>query len=84
MDREPVETRILVDGRPLVPALLTRGPAHPPARAGFPGAAPESPGARAAALRRLAEEDPKTCGRVSVGSRERAEELGFPWPPDAD
>ncbi|MET9960016.1 hypothetical protein ABZ128_13290 [Streptomyces sp. NPDC006326] len=34
----------------------------------------------AAALRRLAEEDPKTYARVCGGSRERAEELGFPWP----
>ncbi|MEU2791184.1 hypothetical protein [Streptomyces sp. NPDC007100] len=33
----------------------------------------------AAALRRLAGEDPKTYGRVCGGSRERAEELGFPW-----
>nr|WTB30013.1 hypothetical protein OG781_11415 [Streptomyces sp. NBC_00830] len=37
----------------------------------------------AAALRRLAEEDPKTYGRVCGGSRERAEELGFPWPDSA-
>ncbi|WP_439679061.1 hypothetical protein [Embleya sp. MST-111070] len=35
-----------------------------------------------AALRRLAEEDPKGYGRVSGGSRERAEELGYPWPDD--
>ncbi|MFI1968345.1 hypothetical protein [Streptomyces cinnamoneus] len=34
----------------------------------------------AAALRRLAEEDPKTYGTVCGGSRERAEELGFCWP----
>ncbi|MER6047751.1 hypothetical protein ABT168_09840 [Streptomyces sp. NPDC001793] len=34
----------------------------------------------AAALRRLAREDPKSYGRVCGGSRERAEELGFPWP----
>ncbi|MCZ2525939.1 hypothetical protein [Streptomyces sp. HB2AG] len=34
----------------------------------------------AAALRRLAEEDPKSYARVCGGSRERAEELGFPWP----
>ncbi|MFI9048299.1 hypothetical protein [Streptomyces sp. NPDC053427] len=34
----------------------------------------------AAALRRLAEEDPTTYGRVCGGSRRRAEELGFPWP----
>ncbi|WP_369360826.1 hypothetical protein [Streptomyces sp. cg2] len=34
----------------------------------------------AAALRRLAEEDPKSYGQVCGGSRERAEELGFPWP----
>lgn len=34
----------------------------------------------AAALRRLAEEDPKTYGQVCGGSRERAEELGFGWP----
>ncbi|EFL16835.1 hypothetical protein [Streptomyces sp. C] len=26
----PVETRILIDGRPLVPALFDKGPAHPP------------------------------------------------------
>ncbi|MEU9370842.1 hypothetical protein AB0D71_40575 [Streptomyces avermitilis] len=37
----------------------------------------------AAALRRLAEEDPKTYGQVCGGSRERAEELGFPWPDSA-
>ncbi|WP_328481830.1 hypothetical protein OHS71_26475 [Streptomyces sp. NBC_00377] len=36
----------------------------------------------AAALRRLAEEDPKTYSRVSVGTRERAEELGYTWPFD--
>ncbi|MET9890240.1 hypothetical protein ABZZ47_08460 [Streptomyces sp. NPDC006465] len=34
----------------------------------------------AAALRRLAVEDPKTYGQVCGGNRERAEELGFPWP----
>ncbi|MGX1544713.1 hypothetical protein [Streptomyces adustus] len=34
----------------------------------------------AAALRRLAEEDPKSYARVCGGSRQRAEELGFPWP----
>ncbi|MEU1510843.1 hypothetical protein ABZ490_01580 [Streptomyces sp. NPDC005811] len=32
------------------------------------------------ALRRLAEEDPKTYTRVSGGSPKRAEELGFAWP----
>lgn len=37
----------------------------------------------AAALRRLAEEDPKTYGQVCGGSRERAEELGFSWPEGA-
>ncbi|MDH6229109.1 hypothetical protein [Streptomyces sp. MJP52] len=37
----------------------------------------------AAALRRLAEEDPKSYARVCGGSRERAEELGFPWPGNA-
>lgn len=37
----------------------------------------------AAALRRLAEEDPKSYARVCGGSRERAEELGFPWPGSA-
>ncbi|WP_055691279.1 hypothetical protein [Streptomyces prasinus] len=34
----------------------------------------------AAVLRRLAEEDPKSYATVCGGSRERAEELGFPWP----
>ncbi len=34
----------------------------------------------AAALRRLAEEDPKFYAQVCGGSQERAEELGFPWP----
>lgn len=34
----------------------------------------------AAALNRLAEEDPKTYGQVCGGTRERAEELGFSWP----
>lgn len=38
----------------------------------------------AAALRRLAEEDPRTYGRFCGGSRERAEQLGFPWPPEDD
>ena len=33
-----------------------------------------------AALRRLAEEDPKAYTQVSGGTRERAEELGFTWP----
>ncbi|MEV0281276.1 hypothetical protein AB0I22_33495 [Streptomyces sp. NPDC050610] len=37
----------------------------------------------AAALRRLAEEDPKTYGQVCGGTRERAEELGFSWPDSA-
>ncbi|MHA5047621.1 hypothetical protein [Streptomyces sp. SD15] len=37
----------------------------------------------AAALRQLAEEDPKTYGQVCGGNRERAEELGFPWPDGA-
>ncbi|MFJ5546133.1 hypothetical protein [Streptomyces sp. NPDC093225] len=44
------------------------------------GAPPEAQAA--AALRRLAEEDPKSYGRVCGGSRERAAELGFPWPLD--
>ncbi|MFF4654516.1 hypothetical protein [Streptomyces sp. NPDC001381] len=30
VDREPVETRILLDGRPLVPAVFPLGPAHSP------------------------------------------------------
>ncbi|QMU74303.1 hypothetical protein GXP74_36555 [Streptacidiphilus sp. P02-A3a] len=34
----------------------------------------------AAALRRLAEQDPKTYARVRGGSRAHAEALGFPWP----
>ncbi|WP_316528437.1 hypothetical protein [Kitasatospora brasiliensis] len=42
------------------------------------GSPPEAQAA--AALRRLAEEDPKSYGRVCGGSRERAEELGYPWP----
>nr|WP_237550745.1 hypothetical protein [Streptomyces sp. SID8354] len=29
-DREPVEARILIDGRPVVPAVFGRGPAHSP------------------------------------------------------
>ncbi|MEU1466536.1 hypothetical protein ABZ467_39410 [Streptomyces sp. NPDC005727] len=29
-DREPVETRVLIDGRPVVPAVFGRGPAHSP------------------------------------------------------
>ncbi|MDX3071018.1 hypothetical protein [Streptomyces sp. MI02-7b] len=37
----------------------------------------------AAALRRLADEDPRTYGRVCGGTRKRAQELGFPWPPQA-
>ncbi|WP_330456496.1 hypothetical protein OIB37_06090 [Streptomyces sp. NBC_00820] len=37
----------------------------------------------AAALRRLAEEDPKSYAQVCGGSRERAEELGFTWPDSA-
>ncbi|GAB7108134.1 hypothetical protein JCM4814A_64480 [Streptomyces phaeofaciens JCM 4814] len=40
-----------------------------------------SPGSQAgAALRRLAEEDPRGYTQVSAGTRERAEELGFTWP----
>ncbi|MER6539089.1 hypothetical protein ABT215_35955 [Streptomyces sp900105755] len=42
------------------------------------GTAPEAQAA--AALRRLAEEDPKSYARVCGGSRERAEELGYPSP----
>jgi len=42
------------------------------------GTAPEAQAA--AVLRRLAEEDPTSYARVCGGSRERAEELGFPWP----
>ncbi|MFE7122140.1 hypothetical protein ACFU99_42590, partial [Streptomyces sp. NPDC057654] len=34
----------------------------------------------AAALHRLAEEDPTTYSQVCGGNRERAEELGFAWP----
>ncbi|MFC9249484.1 hypothetical protein ACFT7S_37190 [Streptomyces sp. NPDC057136] len=30
VDREPVETRVLVDGRPVVPAVFSRGPAGSP------------------------------------------------------
>ncbi|MFD4628107.1 hypothetical protein ACFWPZ_40855, partial [Streptomyces sp. NPDC058475] len=37
----------------------------------------------AAALRRLADEDPKTYGQLCGGNRERAEELGFSWPDSA-
>ncbi|GAA3494624.1 hypothetical protein GCM10019016_017240 [Streptomyces prasinosporus] len=37
----------------------------------------------ATALHRLAEEDPKSYARVCGGSRERAGELGFPWPDSA-
>lgn len=37
----------------------------------------------AAALDRLAREDPKTYGQVCGGSRERAGELGFSWPDGA-
>ncbi|MFF3320908.1 hypothetical protein [Streptomyces sp. NPDC002889] len=33
-----------------------------------------------AVLRRLAEEDPKGYTKISGGSREYAEQLGFPWP----
>ncbi|MCX5369873.1 hypothetical protein [Streptomyces sp. NBC_00103] len=36
----------------------------------------------AAALHRLAEEDPKSYSRVSGGTRKRAEELGYTWPFD--
>ncbi|WP_405964272.1 hypothetical protein OG713_27195 [Streptomyces sp. NBC_00723] len=36
----------------------------------------------AAALRRLAEEDPKSYSRVSGGTRKRAAELGYTWPFD--
>ncbi|MFD7709330.1 hypothetical protein [Streptomyces sp. NPDC059786] len=46
------------------------------------GTPPESQAA--AALHRLAEEDPKRYARVCGGSRERAAELGFPWPDDVD
>ncbi|WP_433436004.1 hypothetical protein [Nonomuraea sp. CA-141351] len=45
------------------------------------GAPPETQAA--AALRRLAEEDPKSYARICGGSRERAGELGFPWPDSA-
>ncbi|MET9119853.1 hypothetical protein [Streptomyces sp. NPDC004528] len=38
----------------------------------------------AAALRQLAEQDPKTYAQVSGGSRSHAEALGFPWPEPAD
>ncbi|MGW1778779.1 hypothetical protein ACWCQQ_06500 [Streptomyces sp. NPDC002143] len=44
------------------------------------GAPPEAQAA--AALRRLAGEDPKTYAQLCGGSRERAAELGFPWPPE--
>lgn len=45
------------------------------------GTPPES--RAAAALRRLAEQDPKTYARVGGGSRAHAEALGFPWPEPA-
>jgi hypothetical protein len=38
----------------------------------------------AAALRQLAEQDPKTYAQVRGGSRSHAEALGFPWPEPAD
>ncbi|MEU3779599.1 hypothetical protein [Streptomyces sp900129855] len=44
------------------------------------GAPPEEQAA--AALRRLAEEDPRTYARFCGGTRERAEQLGYPWPPE--
>jgi hypothetical protein len=37
-----------------------------------------------AALRQLAEQDPKTYAHVGGGSRSHAEALGFPWPEPAD
>ncbi|MER7813574.1 hypothetical protein [Streptomyces sp900116325] len=45
------------------------------------GTAPEAQAA--AALHRLAKEDPKTYGQLCGGNRERAEELGFSWPEGA-
>ncbi|MCX4406847.1 hypothetical protein OG840_35975 [Streptomyces sp. NBC_01764] len=38
----------------------------------------------AAALRQLAEQDPKTYAQVRGGSRSHAEALGFPWPEPSD
>ncbi|MFD6420196.1 hypothetical protein [Streptomyces sp. NPDC060194] len=67
-----------------VPGLASGRPQRPDSPLQFrwdipdDGTPPETQAA--AALRRLAEEDPKTYARVSGGNRERAEELGYPWP----
>ncbi|MER5730654.1 hypothetical protein ABT084_20375 [Streptomyces sp. NPDC002138] len=56
---------------------------HPAGLARTRARAAHPPEARAAAaLHRLAEEDPKCYAQICGGSRERAEELGFPWPDD--
>ncbi|WP_326570529.1 hypothetical protein OIE69_04015 [Actinacidiphila glaucinigra] len=67
-----------------VPGLASGNPDRPDSPLQFrwdiadDGTPPEAQAA--AALLRLAGEDPKTYARVSGGTRERARELGYPWP----
>ncbi|MEU0432010.1 hypothetical protein ABZ153_10295 [Streptomyces sp. NPDC006290] len=70
-----------------VPGLASGSPERADSPLQFRWVIPDdgtSPEAQAtAALRRLAEEDPKSYAQVCGGSRERAEELGFSWPDSA-
>lgn len=67
-----------------VPGLASGDPDRPDSPLQFrwdiadDGTPPEAQAA--AALRRLSGEDPKTYARVCGGTRERARELGYPWP----
>ncbi|MEU6243884.1 hypothetical protein [Streptomyces sp. NPDC047024] len=70
-----------------VPGLASGSPERPDSPVHFRWVVPDDgtpPEAQAAAaLHRLAEEDPKSYATVFGGSRERVEELGFPWPGNA-
>ncbi|MFC9325544.1 hypothetical protein [Kitasatospora sp. NPDC057015] len=70
-----------------VPGLASGSPERADSPLHFRWAIPDDgtpPEAQAAAaLQRLAEVDPKSYAQLCGGSRERAQELGFPWPDTA-
>ncbi|MEU6948321.1 hypothetical protein ABZ957_24305 [Streptomyces sp. NPDC046316] len=91
-DPDVAETRLLIDGRPLLPeafGLFWPGLAEGQRDVDGPWLQfcwrlrddDTPPEARAAAaLTRLEKNDPKMFAQVRGGSREHAEALGLPWP----